>query len=246
MTGELMTNHIALVTGAAHGIGFEVVRQLAKRDMLVILTARDTQKGNAAAQQFVSEGLHVIFRQLDVTDSVGLLRLVLDFDREFGKLDILVNNAAGSASWTETPSTANLDDAHAVIETTLFGAWRTIQAFLPLIRKGQHGRIVNVSSGAGSHGDPQFGLEATGSSAPGYGVSKAALNALTVKFAAELRETGILVNAVCPGLTATFPGAEAMGARPIPEGAAGIVWAATLPDDGPTGGFFRDGKPLAW
>lgn len=117
---------------------------------------------------------------------------------------------------------------------------------MPLLRRSSHGRIVNVSSGAGSHGDTQFGLTTNRGAVASYGISKAALNALTTKLAAELDGTGILVNAVCPGLTATAPGMEAMGARPIPEGAASVVWAATLPDDGPTGGFFRDGNPLPW
>lgn len=106
-----------------------------------------------------------------------------------------------------------------------------------------HVMQLDVSSGAGSHGDTVFGLTFNQNMGPSYSVSKAALNALTVKIAIKLKDTGILVNAVCPGFTATAPGMEAMGARPVSEGAAGLVWAATLPDDGPTGGFFRDGKP---
>jgi NAD(P)-dependent dehydrogenase (short-subunit alcohol dehydrogenase family) len=117
---------------------------------------------------------------------------------------------------------------------------------LPLIRESAHGRIVNVSSGAGSHGDALFGLTTGDGAVASYGISKAALNALTTTLAAELDGSGILVNAVCPGLTATAPGMEAMGARPVSEGAASVVWAATLPDDGPNGGFFRDGQPLPW
>ncbi|WP_377640783.1 SDR family oxidoreductase [Oryzobacter terrae] len=105
---------------------------------------------------------------------------------------------------------------------------------------------MNVSSGAGSHGDQSFGLTVRGGAAASYGISKAALNAMTSTLAAELRGTGVLVNAVCPGLTATYPGAEAMGARPVEVSAQGIVWAATLSDDGPTGGFFRDREPLEW
>jgi NAD(P)-dependent dehydrogenase (short-subunit alcohol dehydrogenase family) len=105
---------------------------------------------------------------------------------------------------------------------------------------------VNVSSGAGSHRDDQFGLAKRGGTAASYGISKAALNALTSTLAAELADTPILVNAVCPGLTATWPGAEAMGARPVAEGAASVLWAATLPDDGPTGELRRDGRLLPW
>lgn len=105
---------------------------------------------------------------------------------------------------------------------------------------------MNVSSGAGSHGDPAFGLTSPNAMGPAYPVAKAALNALTVTFANELRDAGVLVNAVCPGFTATFPGGEVMGARPVADGAASVVWAATLEDGGPSGGFFRDGKALPW
>ena len=121
-----------------------------------------------------------------------------------------------------------------------------MQAFLPLLRQSPHPRLVNVASGAGSHGDEQFGLTRRGGQSASYGISKAALLALTSTLAAELEGSKVLVNAVCPGLTATWPGAEAMGARPVADGAAGVVWAALLPDDGPHGGFFRNGQPMPW
>ena len=136
--------------------------------------------------------------------------------------------------------------AREVMNVNLFGPWQLTNALLPLLRASAAPRVVHVSSGAGSHAEPQFGLARRGGMAATYGISKAALNALTATQAAELAETPILVNAVCPGLTATCPGAEQMGARPIADGAASVVWAATLPDDGPTGGFFRDGEPLPW
>lgn len=117
---------------------------------------------------------------------------------------------------------------------------------LPLVRDSPRGRIVNVASGGGSHADADFGLAAFGGQATAYGVSKAAPNALTTCFASELAGTEVLVNSVDPGLTATAPGMEEMGARPIPDGAASVAWAALLPDDGPTGGFFRDGAPMGW
>jgi NAD(P)-dependent dehydrogenase (short-subunit alcohol dehydrogenase family) len=163
-----------------------------------------------------------------------------------GRLDVLVNNAAAFVDWAETGTAARLDDARRVIETNLFGAWRTTQAFLPLLRESAHPRIVMVSSGAGSHGDEQFGLEQRGGAAATYGISKAALDARTGTLAAELADTPVLVDAVGPGLTATWPGAEAMGARPVAEGAASVAWAAALDDDGPRGGLFRDGRPLPW
>jgi len=118
-----------------------------------------------------------------------------------------------------------------------FGAWSMVRAFLPLLRSSRHARVVNVSSEAGS-------LASMGSGTPAYSLSKAALNALTRMLAAELREDGILVNAVCPGWVATDMGGS--GGRPVADGAASVVWAATLTNDGPTGGFFRDGRPLPW
>lgn len=237
---------VALVTGAARGIGFEVARQLAQRGMTVILGARNPEKGEAAARRLADEGLDARAKAVDVGDVESVNRLAAEVHEEFGRLDVLVNNAAAYVDWSETASTADLESSRAVLDTNLFGAWRACQAFLPLLRRGGHGRIVNVASGAGSHGEPEFGLTTGGGAAASYGVSKAALNALTAKLAAELDGAGVLVNSVDPGLTATAPGMEEMGARPVPEGAASVVWAATIPDDGPTGGFFRDGEPLPW
>ena len=237
---------VALVTGAGKGIGFEVCRQLAGRGMIVLLTTRTPEKSEAAAAELLGEGLDVRPATLDVSDDESLRRLAEEIESEFGRLDVLISNAAAYVDWTETALTADLDAAHQVFETNLFGAWRASQAFVPLVQKSDHGLIVNVSSGAGSHGDSQFGLTTGGGAVASYGISKAAINALTSKLAAELEDTGVLVNSVCPGLTATAPGMEEMGARPVPEGAASVVWAATLPDDGPTGGFFRDGDPLSW
>jgi len=236
---------VALVTGGARGIGFEVGRQLAQQGMTVVLGARGPDKASAAAEKLAQDSLDVRAGILDVTDNESVAELAAWVEGEFGRLDVLVNNAAAFTDWSETASGADLESARAVFDTNLFGPWRVCQAFLPLLRGGDHARIVNVASGAGSHGEPQFGL-AAGGSAASYGISKAAVSALTSKLAAELEGTGILVNSVDPGLTATAPGMEEMGARPIPEGAASVVWAATLPDNGPTGGFFRDGGPLPW
>ena len=240
-----MSAQVALITGAARGIGFEVVRQLAERGMTVMLTARDEKKGQGAARELTGGGLNVHFLWLDIADPTSVQEAASQVDEAYGKLDVLVNNAAAYADWSETASSADLAHTQEVMNTNLFGAWRTVQAFLPLLKKSEHARVVNVSSGAGSHGEPQFGL-ASSPTVASYGVSKAALNALTVKLAAELREQGVLVNAVDPGLTATAPGMEEMGARPVPKGAASVVWAATLSKGGPTGGFYRDGKPLPW
>jgi NAD(P)-dependent dehydrogenase (short-subunit alcohol dehydrogenase family) len=236
---------IALVTGAAKNIGREVARQLAASGMTVVIGARTGEAAAAAAEALRADGLDVHAVQLDVDDVASIEDARQFIADRFGRLDILVNNAAAFADWTEQASAADLIKARALIDTNLFGAWRVTQAMLPMLRQSTAGRIVNVSSGAGSHADSMFGM-ATNAGSTSYAISKAALNALTVKFANELQNTAIKVNAVCPGLTATAPGMAEMGARPIPAGAASVVWAALIPEDGPSGGFFRDGVALGW
>jgi NAD(P)-dependent dehydrogenase (short-subunit alcohol dehydrogenase family) len=228
---------VALVTGANRGIGFEVTRQLARRGFTVVLGSRDVQKGQRAAARLAEEGLSVLPRRLDVSDEESVEDLAARMVDDPGRLDVLVNNAAIHYDTWQRALGADLDIVREALETNTFGAWRTCEAFVPLMRWGGHGRSVNVTSGAGS-------LASMGGGTPAYNVSKVALNALTRMLAAELRGTGILVNAVDPGWTATDMGGH--GGRSVEDGAAGVVWAATLPDDGPTGGFFYDGEPEAW
>src|SRR5829696_4578170 len=213
--------------------------------MTVILGARDPDAASAA-EELADEGLDVRAGAIDVTDGESVAVLAGWVEGEFGALEVLVNNAAAFADWSETASGADLESSRAVLDTNLFGTWRVCQAFLPLIRQSEHGRIVNVASGGGSHEDPQFGLATLGGTAATYAISKAAVLSLTSKLAAELDGTSILINSVDPGLTATAPGMEEVGARPVPDGASSVAWAATLPDDGPSGGFFRDGEPMPW
>jgi len=234
----------ALVTGAGRGLGREVCRQLAAAGFTVVVGTRDATVGQGLVGELDGDG-HVSVG-LDVTDPASIAQAVAAVQDRAGRLDVLVNNAAAYVDWTETVSNADLDASRRVLETNLYGPWRMVQAFLPLLRRSAHPRVVNVASGAGSHQDPAFGLATPGGTAASYGISKAALIALTSKLAAELAGEPVIVNAVCPGLTATWPGAEQMGARPIADGAAGIVWAASLPDGGPRGGLFRDGSPLPW
>jgi NAD(P)-dependent dehydrogenase (short-subunit alcohol dehydrogenase family) len=230
---------IALVSGGNRGIGYEVVRQLAGLGHTVILGARDLAKGQAAARELAAwVSGRVVAKQLDVVDAQGINNLARQVTEEFGRLDILVNNAAVHYDTWQTATKADIEGiVRESFDTNVFGAWRMIKAFVPLMQRHRWGRIVNVSSGAGS-------FTSMGAGTPAYSTSKAALNALTKVVAAELRTSGILVNAICPGWVATDMGGT--GGRPVEEGAAGVVWAATLPDDGPTGGFFRDRRPIEW
>ncbi|TBR57571.1 short-chain dehydrogenase [Westiellopsis prolifica IICB1] len=237
MNSEKTIPTIAIATGANRGIGLEVARQLARQNITVILGSRDLERGKAAAETLAKEGLEVLPHWLDVTNQESIDRLVTQVKEQFGRLDILINNAGILYDSWQQAINAKFDTVHEALETNTFGPWRMCQAFIPLLRQSKHGRIVNVSSGAGS-------LTSMSGGTPAYSVSKVALNALTRMLAEELKGTGILVNSVCPGWVATDMGGA--GGRPVEDGAAGVVWAATLPDDGPTGGFFRDGKPLAW
>lgn len=229
---------VALVTGANRGIGFEVCRQLATRGFAVLLTARDAEKAQSAANRLAGIG-QVEPLALDVADASSIKNAENEVATKYGYLDVLVNNAGINYDTWETAEDADINGTvMQTITTNLSGPWRVCQAFLPLLRKSRAARIVNVSSESGS-------LAEMGAGPPAYQVTKAALNALTRTLAGELRHAHILVNAVCPGWVATDMGG-AGAPRSVNEGAEGIVWAATLPDNGPTGGFFRDGKPLAW
>ncbi|WP_328623587.1 SDR family oxidoreductase [Streptomyces sp. NBC_00354] len=235
MTGGERT--VSLVTGGNRGIGREVCRQLGALGHTVLLTARSLPAAEEAAAELRAGGGDVHPVALDVRDRASAEQAARETRERFGRLDVLVNNAAIAYDTWQRAATADLGMVAEAADTNLYGPWRTTQAFLPLLRAGRHGRIVNVSSEAAS-------LTSMGGGTPAYTTSKAALNALTRMLSAELRGEGILVNSVCPGWVATDMGGP--GGRPVREGAAGIVWAATLPDSGPTGGFFRDGLPLPW
>jgi NAD(P)-dependent dehydrogenase (short-subunit alcohol dehydrogenase family) len=237
MMKEFM-DRVALVTGANRGIGLEVARQLARRGFTTIFGARDIEKGEEAASSLQQSGLKVIPIQLDVTEQQSVEDAKFMVEEQFGRLDVLINNAAILYDSWQRAENANLDTVREAFETNTLGAWQMCQAFIPLLRKSGHARIVNVSSESGS-------LTVMGGGTPAYSASKAALNALTRMLADELRASHILVNSVCPGWVATEMGGPD-APRTVEEGAASVMWAATLPDDGPTGGFYRDGEPLAW
>jgi NAD(P)-dependent dehydrogenase (short-subunit alcohol dehydrogenase family) len=176
-------------------------------------------------------------RVLDVTNQADVDRLAGEVRATHGALDALINNAAIHYDTQQVASKASLRIIEEAIATNLVGAWRMAMAMTPLLGAREHACLVNVSSGAGA-------LGVIGANRPAYAVTKAALNALTIALAADLRSQHTLVNAVCPGWVATDMGGE--GGRPTPEGARGIVWAATLPPEGPSGGFFWDGQPISW
>jgi|ERR1700752_782303 len=230
------SENIAIVTGANRGIGLAVVKQLAQEGFSVLLGSRELEKGTQAAAPLVKRGLNVIPVQLDVTDATSVETVKSEVEHRFGKLDVLINNAGILYDSWERAIDADFNTVREAFETNTIGAWRMAQAFIPLLRKSRHGRIVNVSSESGS-------LPTIDGTTPAYSISKVALNALTLMLAAELRSSGILVNSVCPGWVATEMGGS-NAPRSVEEGAASVVWAATLPDNGPTGGFYRDGKPL--
>lgn len=229
---------IALVTGANRGIGFEVCRQLAERDFHVILTSRDVASGEQAASRLQKQGKAVSFHRHDVADPYSVDKLTKYVMQNFGRVDVLINNAAEYLDEGVSVFQVDIDVAHLTIETNLFGPLYLCQVFVPLMIRHGYGRVVNVSSEAGSLSD-------MGSSTPSYQISKTALNALTRIVAAEVQGYDIKVNSVCPGWVRTEMGGSA-APRSIEQGAAGILWLATLPSDGPNGGFFRAGKALAW
>jgi NAD(P)-dependent dehydrogenase (short-subunit alcohol dehydrogenase family) len=229
---------IALVTGSNRGIGREIVRQLAAKGMTAILAARDADKAKQAARELADQGLSVVGRQLDVTDADSVARLARSVAEEFGRLDVLVNNAGILLDREEKGTTVNLDAVRRTLETNVLGAWRVAQAFAPLLTRSGRGRVVNISSQLGQ-------LKDMGDGYPGYRVSKAALNALTRIFADALRGSGVLVNSACPGWVKTdMGGPDAPGS--VEQGADTPVWLATLPDNGPTGGFFQNRRPIPW
>ena len=229
------TERVAIVTGANRGIGLEVVHQLAQLGFRVFLGSRDLKKGRPAATSLGDGRVEPV--QLDVTNQSTIDRLVATIDRRYGRLDVLVNNAGTLYDSWERVTNVDFTTVHDAFETNTIGAWRMALAFIPLLKKSAHGRIVNVSSESGS-------LASMSGETPAYSISKLALNGLTKMLAAELKSSRIIVNSVCPGWVATdMGGVDAP--RTVEEGAASVVWAVTIPDDGPTGGFFRDGRPLS-
>jgi NAD(P)-dependent dehydrogenase (short-subunit alcohol dehydrogenase family) len=241
----MLAQKLAVVTGAARGIGLAVARDLAGAGCLVLMVGRRAEAIENAARELQERGGQVQPHVADVTDASAVAALTARLRREFGRVDILVNNAGVllEAKDFVNPQAASVFvvDPQVVVAThacNTLAPLRLIQAVVPLMRQNGWGRIVNVSSGMGQ-------LAEMGGFWPAYRMSKSALNALTRLTAKELAGSPIKINAVCPGWCRTAMGGDD-ATRSADEGAQGIVWAALLPDDGPSGGFFRDGKPLDW
>lgn len=228
---------IALVTGANRGIGFAIAQELLQKGYRVIVTARTEAAGQKVSSQLKAYG-DMYFHRLDITKDASVEAIKQYVEQEFGRLDILINNAGINFDTWHSASDADLSEIQATLDTNLMGAWRMDQAFLPVMIKQNYGRIVHVSSGAGAFSDMS-------GNTPGYSISKAALNALTIHIAADVLGKNILVNSVCPGWVRTDMGGSAAPRSPQ-QGAETVIWAAELPDNGPSGSFFRDKKEIAW
>ncbi|MES0383433.1 MAG: SDR family oxidoreductase [Hyphomicrobium sp.] len=233
---------VALVTGANRGMGLEIVRQLSRLGLIAVLAARDLEKGKVAAATLAAEEFDVPVVALDVTDADSIRAAVAEVRGLFGRIDVLVNNAAILKEGLLPEDTSVLDVSGDLVNQTFLtntvGPLRMIQATVPGMRERGYGRIVNLSSGAGQ-------LAEMGGGFPAYRLSKSALNALTRITAAELGAHEIKINSVCPGWVRTDMGGP-HATRTVEHGAETAVWLATLPEDGPTGGFFRDMKPIPW
>jgi NAD(P)-dependent dehydrogenase (short-subunit alcohol dehydrogenase family) len=233
---------VALVTGANRGIGFATLRQLARLGLIAVMGSRSKANGLKAATALQAEGLITPVVALDVTDEASVRAAVAEVLGEFGRIDVLVNNAGIILEPPGAPE-SNVRSVpparvRATYETNVIGPLMMIQAVLPMMREQGYGRIVNMSSGMGQ-------LHGMGAECPGYRLSKAALNALTATAAAEFGAGPIKINAMCPGWVKTGMGGPD-APRTVEQGAETAVWLATLPDDGPTGGFFRDKQPIDW
>jgi NAD(P)-dependent dehydrogenase (short-subunit alcohol dehydrogenase family) len=240
---------VAFITGGNRGIGLETARQLGKQGVKVVIGSRDLEKGKVVADKLRAEGADVDVIRFDITKAADYQEAYNYFDKNFGRLDILINNAGVSKESFGAPNNASSVTSSVLRETfdtNFFGTIELTQKLLPLIKKAPEGRIVNLSSILGSlalHADPASPIY--GFKALAYDASKSALNAFTVHLAAELKDTKIKVNSAHPGWVKTDMGTEAAPME-IPDGAKTSVPLALLPATGPTGGYFHMGEPLPW
>ena len=243
MTSSPSPRQVAVVTGAGRGIGLEVARQLISHGFAVIMLSR-TDSAPREAGALRATGAEAEGFAVDLTDETAVRRVIATLEDGYPAVDVLVNNAGRH----DGRSSTGVDPAslRSLLEINLVAAWSLTSKLLPLLRRSTHPRIVNVSSGAASMCSREEGLGASDGTEAAYAVSKAALAAYTRGLAAEMSATPVVVNAVCPGFTASRPEYAAAGARPLEEGALSVVMAALVPPDGPRGAFLRDGKVLPW
>ncbi|ADM68518.1 SDR family NAD(P)-dependent oxidoreductase [Paenibacillus peoriae] len=237
---------IVLITGGNKGIGFETARQLGNMGYEILIGARSEEKGHEAVTFLETENIKAKTVVLDVTNPSSVLSAVEWIEQEYGYLDILINNAGVFFEGNTPPSELELSVLKNTYETNVFGVFSVTKAILPLLKKSSAGRIVNLSSGLGSltlNSDPTSEFYNVNSLA--YNSSKTAVNALTVFFAKELRDTPIKINSVCPGFTATDLNGNS-GYRTVEQAASSVVKLATINNDGPTGSFFDENGVVPW
>jgi NAD(P)-dependent dehydrogenase (short-subunit alcohol dehydrogenase family) len=234
----------ALVTGGNKGIGYAIAEGLGRQGLRVLVGARSDAAGQEAVERLRADGVDAHAVRLDVTDDASVTAAAADVEERFGRLDVLVNNAGISGpfdpvTWTQDPTTLDLDVVREVVDVNVYGVVRVTNAMLPLLRRSPAPRIVNASSSMGSLGRQPGPVMAA------YAPSKTFLNGITTQYARAFADTPIIVNAACPGLVATdFNGFA--GERTAAQGAATAIRLATLPDDGPSGGFFEDAGAVPW
>jgi NAD(P)-dependent dehydrogenase (short-subunit alcohol dehydrogenase family) len=238
---------VALVTGANKGIGYEIAAGLGALGWSVGVGARDDERREAAVEKLRAAGVDAFGVPLDVTGDASVAAAAGLVEERAGRLDVLVNNAGVTGGRPQEPTTANLAAVRTAVETNVIGVIRVTNAMLPLLRRSASPRIVNMSSSVGSLTRQTGSTDelVTGPLAVAYAPSKTFLNAITVQYAKELRATNILINAACPGFVATDLNGF-RGVRTPEQGAAIAIRLATLPDDGPTGGFFEDAGVVPW
>jgi NAD(P)-dependent dehydrogenase (short-subunit alcohol dehydrogenase family) len=229
---------IALVTGGNRGIGLEICRQLSTQRIRVILGSRDLAKGVAAAAELNASGLPAEPRQLDVANVQSIRECMNWIRREVGRLDVLINNAGIMVEDDDADALEELEIVRDTMQTNVYGPLLLSRLAVPIMKTRRYGRIVNLSSGMGS-------LSEMGAGYIAYRMSKAGINVVTRVLAAETEGMGILVNSVDPGWVRTAMGGRG-ATRSVEKGAETPLWLATLPDDGPSGGFFRDRRAIAW
>ncbi|MEU9097188.1 SDR family oxidoreductase [Streptomyces sp. NPDC048361] len=236
---------IALVTGANKGIGYEIAAGLGALGWMVGMGARDQERREAAVAKLRAAGVDAFSVPLDVTDDASVTEAARLIGERGGRLDVLVNNAGTTGNAPQMPTTVDVETVRAAVETNVIGVIRVTNAMLPLLRRSASPRIVNMSSSVGSLTLQTTPGAEVGPISAAYSPSKTFLNAVTVQYAKELRDTDILINAGCPGYCATDLNGF-RGVRTPAQGAAIAIQLATLPDDGPTGHFFDDAGEVAW